>query len=364
MKKTGLILLIIGAVIILVLAIAAVFWFAIKQEDGVADQAKKELAEELNVYNWDDYIDPEVVADFEKEFGVKVNLDTYEDEDEMFNEIKLVPGKYDVVFPSEELLQEMIIGKTAEPLDLKNIPNLKNLYPQYQNPAYDPGSQHAVAYDWGYTGIIYDKNQAAAADISWNMFSDPKYAGRAALLNSPTEVIGSVLLNLGYDFTPGSKEPFDRAYEILQGQKENIIGFIDPIEIRKKMVKGELWLAQEYSGEAAIAMEKNPDLEFAVPPEGAGEFTDVVAVPWGTPHKYTAEVFLNFLLRPDIQARNCAYTGYSNPNQAAVEQGLVDEEVLNNKVIYPPQDVIDRLKEWPLLGADEKYYTEIWEKIN
>jgi putrescine transport system substrate-binding protein len=313
----------------------------------------------LNVYNWVEYMDPAVIRDFEKEFGIKVNYDVY-DSNELL-ETKLLVGhtNYDVVVPSGYFLENQIRAGIYQKLDKAALANLKNLDPEVARgvAVYDPGNLYAVDYMWlSTTGIAYDaaKIRARAADApleSWRMVFEPAVLARfqdcgVAVLDSPINVVGSALIFLGKD--PNSESPADlAAAEKLLSSVRPYIRYVETTRLTADLANGEICLAVDWSGDIPFARESarnargRVDLEFSIPREGALSNFDVLAIPADAPHPRNAHRFIDYLLRPEVAARNSNYTKFANPLPAAV--ALLSPGLRNDPAVYPPAAVRARL---------------------
>lgn len=357
MKKTG--ILIILAVIIVLAAIFAVVMYRVSQMEREI-QSEITYSDVLYIYNWEDYLDPEVISGFEAEYGVTVFMTIYEDEDEIITTLQNDPSSYDVIFPSAGLLVELLDYQLVAEINTDNIPNLANLAEEYQDPWYDPGSQHSVAYAWGFTPLIYNQKYVAAAD-SWSVLTDPALKDQVGILNNNFEVVGMGLKASGFSLDSENEDEFYAAKAFLQAVVDNGAIMEDPITMENMLIDEQLWAAQLYSGEASMAAEVNPNLVIVVPEEGAVRYTDVVAVPIGAPHKNTAELFLNYILRPEVHGAATNFIYVASPNQASFDQGYIDQAVLDDPSVYPDRAAFARLEHWPL--TKDSFYIKVWAEL-
>src|SRR3989339_228630 len=265
---------------------------------------------ELNIYNWEDYLGETTIADFEKEFGVKVNLFTFEDE-------------YFILW-------------------------------------YDSENNYSVPYLWGTTGIIFNTKYIPEDTDSWSILFNEQYKGKIAMLNNNEEVIGAALKYLNYPFMAKSIEQLEEAKLIAEKQKDIISGYEDVVAIRSEMIDEKLWVAQIYSGEALYAMNENKNLKYIIPREGAEVWIDNLAIPSEAKNKETAEKFINFILRPDISADIANYLWYANTNDAARE--FTNAEILEDEALYPPQDILEKL-EYLKPNKFNNEYNKIWSQL-
>ena len=313
----------------------------------------------LNVYNWAEYIDPSVVRDFEREFDIKVNYDVY-DSNELL-ETKLLVGhtNYDVVVPSGYFLENQIKAGIYQKLDKSALPNLKNLDPEVIRgiALYDPGNQYAVAYMWlSTTGIAYNvaKIRARMADApvdSWRMIFDPRVLARfqdcgVAMLDAPINVVSAALIFLGRD--PNSQS----AADLIAAERQLIsvrpyVRYVDSNRIAADLANGDICLALDWSGDIPLARESANSagggvmLDFSIPREGSVSNLDVLVIPADAPHPRNAHLFINYLLRPEVAARNSTAVKYANSVAGAV--ALLSPELRNDPAVYPPADVRARL---------------------
>ena len=317
-----------------------------------AKAEEKESSKVLNVYNWEDYFGETTLSDFEKTFGVKVNLETFEDEEELSSNLLSYPTKYDVIVTSGAQIRDFIqVGRLAE-INVASIPNLKHIDPRFRNPTYDPGHKHSVPYLWGTTGVAVNRKFVKGDENTWSILWNPKYEGKIAMLNNPEEVIGAALKYLGYSLN--TRDPFKlhEAKEKLIEQNRLITGYLDVMTIQKKLVSNELWAAQIYSGEGVSASDKNEDLEYIIPEQGGAMWVDCLAIPKGAKHKDTAVVFINYILEPKVSAQIANYLWYANCNQAA--RPHTEEEILKSPSLYPPADTLEKCEFFLEPGSTEE----------
>ncbi|MFH0932304.1 MAG: spermidine/putrescine ABC transporter substrate-binding protein, partial [bacterium] len=302
MKNKIIILCVISA---LVLVSAVGLWQFSKQakpDEQVNLPQKKELSPVLNVYNWEDYFGETTIADFEKEFGVKVNLESYDDEDTMLSGVQSDPRKYDIAVASDILVKEMINMKLLAQIDKANIPNFKNIGNEFKNPSYDPNNEHSIPYMWGTSGIAINRKYIKEAEPSWAILWNPAYKGKIAMLDNMQDVIGAALKYGGYSANSIDPAELGKARELLLKQKPLVRSYEDDLAIKEDLISEKIWAGHNYSGSGTSATEENKDVEYVIPKEGGFIWTDNLLIPIGAQHKYTAEVFINYILRPDVSA--------------------------------------------------------------
>jgi len=313
----------------------------------------------LNVYNWSDYIDPAVIEDFQKETGIQVRYDVFDSNEVL--ETKLLTGNsgYDVVVPSAYFLERQVKAGVFRKLDKAQLPNLANLDPELLQRAagHDPGNEHGVVYMWGTTGIGFDaaKVKAIMPDApvdSWRLVFDPAVAAKfkdcgISVLEDPTDMVGTVLLWLGKDPNSQSAADLQLAEDALLKVRP-FIRMISSSQYIEALANGEICIAVGYSGDVLQARDraaeagKPVDIRFSIPQEGALMWFDTLAVPADAKHPGNAHLFIDYLLRPEVAARNSDFVNYANANLKATE--LVNEELRNDPSIYPTAETKARLQ--------------------
>ena len=323
-----------------------------------AREAPMDAERVLNVYNWSDYIDPSVVPAFEKEYGIHVNYDVFDSNEVL--ETKLLAGStgYDVVVPSASFLQRQIQAGVFQKLDKALLPNLKNLDPAITRliEVNDPGNQYGVNYLWGTSGIGYnpDKIDAAMPNApvdSFAMFYDPTVVRHfkdcgVSLLDAPDEVVSTVLLYLGRN--PNSEAPADlQAAERVLLAIRPYVRYINSSKYIDDLANGDICLALGWSGDVeqarvrALQAGNGVKIRYRIAREGAISFFDMLAIPADAPHPKNAHLFINYLLRPDVAAKNSSAEHYATSNAAAYH--LVNPAVYDDPGIYPTPAELARL---------------------
>jgi putrescine transport system substrate-binding protein len=330
----------------------------------------------LNVYNWSDYIDPSVVPGFEKEYGIKVNYDVFDSNEVL--ETKLLAGStgYDVVVPSASFLQRQVQAGVFQKLDRSLLPNLKNLDATISKAieANDPGNQYGVNYLWGTSGIGYNVDKIAAAMPgapldSFAMLYDPKVVQQfkgcgISILDAPDEVVGGVLLYLGRNPNSEAAEDLSAAEKVLLSIRP-YIRYINSSKYIEDLANGEICLALGWSGDvqqARVRAEQASNgvkIRYNIAREGAVSFYDMLAIPADAPHPRNAHLFINYLLRPEIAAKNSSAEHYATSNQAAYS--LVAPDVYRDPGIYPTAAGLARLHPNPAHGPEyTRELNRIW----
>jgi spermidine/putrescine transport system substrate-binding protein len=314
----------------------------------------------LNIYSWSDNIDPEVIKDFEEKYDVKVNYDVYSSNEELLAKLQAGEGQYDIIQPSDYMVETMIKLNLLEKLNKENIPNLKNIVSNFQTPPFDPDNQYSIVYTWGVTGIAYNKKYVKDNIDSWDDLWNDQYKGRLVLLNDSREVIGMALKKNGFSNSTKDLKQLETAVADLKKLVPNVLAF-DTETIKQKFIAEEAWIGTVWSGDAAYIYEDNPNIEFVVPKEGATIWADTIAIPKGAKHKELAEKFINYLLEPEVSVKNYEAIGYSNPNEKAYP--LHSEKYRANKMIFLSKEELDRT-EWLVdVGERLKDYDRFWTEL-
>ena len=326
----------------------------------------------LNVYNWSDYIDPGVVADFTRETGIKVNYDVF-DANEVL-ETKLLAGNsgYDVVVPSAYFLERQVKAGVFAKLDKSKLPGLANLDPGLVASAerHDPGGEHSVVYLWGTTGIGYDAGKVRAimpdAPVdSWALVFDPAVVSKfkdcgVSVLEDPTDMVGTMLVFLGKDPNSESEADLKLAEDRLLAIRP-YIRQISSSQYIEGLANGDLCIAVGYSGDVLQARDraaeagKPVDIRFSIPKEGALMWFDTLAIPADAKHPGNAHLFIDYLMRPEVAARNSNFVNYANANAASTP--LVNEDLRNDAGIYPDAATKSRLQ--PNLSKSAEYSRQL-----
>lgn len=325
---------------------------------------KPQLAAELHIFNWAEYIDPQVYTDFEAEFGVRVIEDTFASNEDLLAKLQAGAGGYDVIVPSDYMVDIMIKQDMLAPLDHSNIPNRSNLYPIFQNPPYDPGNTYCIPYQWGTTGIGYNNEVVTETPNSWGYLFDPEMArpfyGKMSMLNDPREVIGSALKYLGYSLNSTDPQQLEEAKQILLRQKAWVATY-DSEQFEDLLTTGNTVIGQGWSGDFFMVAAEDPRVSYVIPQEGSAIWADNLCIPKNAPNKYTAEVFINYLLRPEVAAKISNFTWYASPVQTA--EPYINPEILENPGVYPPEDVMARLEWIQDVGEATLLYDRIWTEL-
>ena len=317
----------------------------------------------LNLFIWSEYIDPAVVAGFEKQFDCKVNLDLYEDVESMLAKVQGGGGSlYDVVVPTDHVVTAMIKLNLLAPLRHENIPNLKNLDAKFTSPPYDRGNKFTVAYQWGTLGVFARQTKDKPLPQTWGIFFDPsQQPGSFLLIDSPRDLMGAALKYKGHSVNSTDPKQLKEARDLIIAAKKRSRGFDGSVGAKNKVLAKSVKAAIVYSGEGVKGMAEDKGTVYFIPKEGGIIWVDNLAVLAKAPHRELAEKFINFILDPKIGARLSNFVQYSSPNKAAKE--LIRPEDLKNPAIYPPPEIMSRLEFLEDLGAKMRLYDEVWTQV-
>ncbi|MFR3498880.1 MAG: ABC transporter substrate-binding protein [Paraclostridium bifermentans] len=314
----------------------------------------------LNVYNVGDYIDENIITLFEEKTGIDVQYETYDTNEMMYQKVKSGSTNYDLIFPSDYMVEKMKSEGLLQKIDFKNIPNMKYIDKSFLNPIYDGTNEYSVPYMWGTFGILYNKKMVKEPVDSWDILWNPKYKGNIMMFDSVRDTMGISLKRLGYSMNTTNPKEINEAMKELMKQKDLVLAYVND-EGKDRLLGEEVAMGIAYSGDAVTLMEENPNLAYAIPKEGTNKWVDAMAIPKSAQNKKEAEMFINFLLDPEIAKMNAEYIGYSTPNVGALK--LLDKEVTSNPVAYPPKSVMDKTETFIDLGDKLRLYDEAWIKL-
>lgn len=320
---------------------------------------------EVYVYNWGEYIDPETITMFEEETGIKVIYDEYDTNETMYPKVAAGSSAYDLVCPSDYMIQKMIDNDLLQPLNFDNMPNANaNIGAQYyeQSAAFDPGNQYSVPYCWGTVGILYNKTMVQEPVTSWSILWDEKYKDNILMQDSVRDAFMVALKLNGNSMNSLNETELQAAKQLLIDQKPLVQAYVID-QVRDKMIGDEAAIGVIYSGEAIYTQRENPNLEYVVPEEGTNVWIDGWVVPKNAPNKENAEKFIDFMCRADIALMNFEYITYSTPNDAAREL-IEDEDIRNSTIAFPDLSQYNNLETFTYLGEEgDELYNSLWKEV-
>lgn len=343
--------------------------------DGEADSAAKntESSDELYVYNWGEYIDEDVISQFEDETGIQVIYDLFETNEEMYPIIEAGAVTYDVVCPSDYMIQKMVENDLLAEINLDNVPNIDQIDPAYMemSKAFDPENKFSVPYCWGTVGILYNTKRlqelGVAPPAKWSDLWDEKLSGEILMQDSVRDAFMVALKKDGFSMNSSDKNELEQAKQALISQKPLVQAYVID-QVRDKMIGGEAAVGVIYSGEMLYIQEEVENLgldytlEYVLPEEGTNLWLDSWVIPKNAKNKENAEKWINFLCRPEIAKANFEYITYPTPNKGAFD--LLDEELQNNKSVFPDTDSLVNCEVFRYLGDEaDGIYNDLWKEV-
>lgn len=314
--------------------------FVMKLESGSA-------ADKLVIYNWGDYIDPELLDKFTQETGIKVQYETFDSNEAMHTKIKQGGTTYDIAIPSDYMIDKMIKEDLLVALDKDKLVGLENIAPEFLGKSFDPDNSYSIPYFWGTVGIVYNETMVDEAPEHWEDLWREEYHNDIMLVDGARETIGFGLNTLGYSLNSKDMAQLLEVESKLSQLTPNIKAIVGD-EMKGYLIQGDAAIGVTFSGEASTMLDANEDLVYVVPSEGSNIWFDNIVIPKTVKHKDEAHAFINFMLDPENAAQNAEYIGYATPNAKAKE--LLPEEIKADKAFYPDQDIIDKLEVYDNLG--------------
>lgn len=321
----------------------------------------------LYVYNWGEYISDgsddslSVNKEFEDRYGIKVVYDTFENNEVMYSKIKGGGVNYDVLLPSDYMIERMISEKMLQKLDFANIPNYKYIDAKYKGLPYDPQDEYSVPYSVGMIGLIYNTKKVTQAPTGWSALWDNQYNKEILMINNPRDAFAIAHSILGISYNTTDEADWKAGAEKLKQQKAVVQAYVND-EVFNKMESGEAALAPYYAGDFLTMQENNPDLAFVYPSEGVNAFVDAMCIPTNAQNKAAAELYINFMQSPEIALANAEYIYYASPNTAVLANE--DYSLKDNEIIYP--DDASKLKTEifsNLPQATLKLMSSLWDEV-
>ncbi len=339
--------------------------------ESTVDSNRKDSAEssdELYVYNWGEYIDESVITQFEEETGIRVIYDLFETNEEMYPIIEAGAVTYDVVCPSDYMIQKMVENDMLAEVNFDNVPNIDQIDPAYMemSTAFDPENKYSVPYCWGTVGILYNTKRleelGVAPPTKWADLWDERLSGEILMQDSVRDAFMVALKKDGFSMNTSATNELEQAKQALIDQKPLVQAYVID-QVRDKMIGNEAAIGVIYSGEAIYTQYENSDLEYVIPAEGTNVWIDSWVILKNAPHQENAEKFIDFMCRGDVALKNFEYITYSTPNDAA-KALIEDEEIKNSPIAFPDLSQYDALETYTYLGEEgDTLYNELWKEI-
>lgn len=324
----------------------------------------KNNKEKLVIANWAEYIDPEVITDFEAETGIDIIYEEFDTNESLYPKLEASSANYDLVCPSDYMIQKMIENNLLQKINYSNIPNYKNIDEQFieKSKGFDKNNEYSIPYCWGTVGILYNKTMVKEKVDSWNILWDEKYHNDILMQASIRDSLMVALAKNGCSINTKNKDELIKAKNDLIKQKPIVQAYVID-QVRDKMIGEEAALGVIYSGEAIYTKRANKNLEYVIPKEGSNIWIDSWVIPKSARNVSAAEKFLNYLCAAEIAYKNFEYITYSTPNKAAY--ALVDDPYLkNNEVVFPKKEDINRCETYQYLGQKyENLYAKYWNEV-
>jgi spermidine/putrescine transport system substrate-binding protein len=320
-------------------------------------------SDQLYLYTWTQYSDQQLLQTFSAQTGIKVLADVYDSNEVML--AKLLAGgggAYSLIYPSDYMVQKMEAQNLLIELNRDRLIGLDNLFPQFQNPSYDPNNRHSIPFNWGTTGLIYNSEILKDAPEDWDyLWQNQKLLNkRMTLLNDVREVMGAVLRMLGYSYNSQDENQIKQAYEKLVELKPAIASF-DTDAWQNQMLAGDLTLAMCYSVDAIKVIQENPKLKYVIPRSGSSLWTDTIVIPKTAPNIDGAYAWMNFMLQPEVSAMISKRMNIAIPNSAGFEQ--LPNNIKNNVNLFPPASLLEKCERLTPLGDVEDVYERYWTQL-
>lgn len=331
-----------------------------------AEEPVKDTGVTINVYNWGEYIangtdgSLDINEEFTKRTGIKVNYTTFDSNESLYSKLAGGGADYDVIIPSDYMVAKLREEGFLAEINFDNIPNAEYIDDNFLNPNYDPENKFSVPYTWGVVGIFYNTNFIDEV-TGWDALWDEQYEGKILMFDNPRDSFSIAQVMLGFSMNSTNQDELDEAAALLKQQKPLVQAYVMD-QIFDKMAGGEAWLAPYYSGDAAVLVDSNDNIEFVIPEEGTNYFVDAMCIPATSTKKEYAEAYINFLCEPEIAAENVDYIGYATPESAAKE--YLDEEIVENPIFYPGDNILENTEVFTNLPEETSLYMDrLWAEV-
>ncbi len=318
----------------------------------------------LNLYIWEEYVDPELLKEFEAETGIKITVGNYYTNEEMIEALEGGKLEADLICPSDYAVEILISKDLLAELDPGNLSNLVNIDQRFFDVYYDPNLRFCVPYQWGTTGFAYNGDHIPNPPATWAGFFDPAFyeplQGKISLLDDSRETIGAALLSLGYSANTKNPQELAEAESRLQAFKPCVRAF-DSDDFDLRIQDGSVWLAHGFSGDFLSAIKANPAIRYVVPTDNVIVAVDNLAILKRSPYREEAERFINFILRPGIARRNAEFTGFETCVVSAQDMEAMPPGPIQEQLHARPEGTFEMLQSLP--GSAQETYDRIWENL-
>jgi spermidine/putrescine transport system substrate-binding protein len=315
---------------------------------------------QLNLYNWSDYVAESTIPSFEKKTGIQVTQDVYSSNEELLAKLQAGGVGYDVIVPSDYMVEIMIKSDVIQKIDKSKIPNFENVSEEFKGLPFDPNNDYSLPYQWGTTGILYNEKEVGKID-SWDALWNPEFEGQIGMMNDSRETIGAALYRLGYSVNTTDPDQLQEAKASLIEQSPLVRGYFGSTQNRPSVVRGDLLLGHVYSGDGFWAAADNDELAYTIPMPAATRWIDNMTIPNGAPHPDNAHKFINHILDAKVGAELSNYTYFATPNKAALP--MIDKALLDIPTYNPPPEVFERLELIEDVGEQTREYERIFTEV-
>ena len=327
----------------------------------------------LNVCNWGEYIDVDLIQEFQEKTGIQVNYQTAESNESLYSLLKTGGANYDVICPSDYMISQLIEEDMIQKLNYDNIPNYEKIGDQFKGLAFDPNNEYTVPYTWGTLGIIYNKTMVDGEITSWSSLYDDANKGNVLLINNSRDAFGNALIYLGYSVNTTNEDEIRQAYDLIaDANKRGIFQGKVMDEVFNKMEQGNAAIATYYAGDYLTMYEVNPDLAYVLPEEGANWFVDAWCILKNAQHVSEAEEWINFLASTESSLANMDYIWYASPNTEALEKYPeyyketygedLDMDLYN--IMAPSAEVLKKCENYVVLPEETRnLYNDLWIQL-
>ncbi len=341
--------------------------------DSSNSSGTSEGKRELNVCSWGEYIDLSLIDEFEEATGIKVNYQTTDSNETMYNLLKTTGGGFDVIVPSDYMISQLIEEGMLAEINYDNIPNFSLIDDRFKNLSYDPENKYTVPYTWGTLGIIYNTERVTEPVTSWDIMFDPAHAGDVLMIRNSRDAFGIALMSLGYSVNTTDEAQIREAYQkVVDANEAGVYQAFVMDEIFQNMEGGNAAVATYYAGDYLTMLESNESLAYAVPEEGSNWFVDAMCILKDAQNVSEAEEWINFLCSTEASLRNMDYIWYASPNTEALEMypewyeeqygEPLDMELY--EIMAAPQEVLDRCEAYLVLPAETRtFYNDLWTQL-
>ncbi|HEL2054815.1 TPA: ABC transporter substrate-binding protein [Streptococcus suis] len=329
-----------------IIAIILILWGISSKLEADSTQG---TTDKLVIYNWGDYIDPELLEEFTAETGIQVDYQTFDSNESMYTKIKQGGTTYDLTIPSEYMISKMTEENMLIKLDKSKIEGLENIDPQFMGLSFDKNNDYSIPYFWGTLGIVYNETMVENPPKEWEDLWSEEYRDNIMLIDGVREVMGFGLQSLGHSLNSKNPAEIEKAAEHLYNLTPNVKAIVAD-EIKGYMIQDAAAIAVSFSGEASEMLDGNENLRYVVPSKGSNLWFDNMVIPKTAKNLDGAYAFMSFMLRPENALRNAEYVGYSTPIPAA--KAMLDEETQNDESFYPSEETMKKMEVYDNLGQE------------